>query len=150
MRQTWIKKLRQFYLVVIPFLDHAFSVLFQNTHAGMEAGHTAVVVSDLPSQSTSTTSLAGPGQLTSLVLRLPRGQVMALLIVAACTVEISSGGVRADSTMATLASGNTMSIWLMVAITATGLVAPGSATLPPHPNRPRVSAHGRLFHERSW
>jgi hypothetical protein len=117
MCQTWImpspvsRRHGWFYLLVIPFLDHAFSVLFQNTHAGMGAGHTAVAVSDLPSQSTSTMSLAGPGQLTSVVLRLPRGHVMTLLIVVACAVEISSGGVRADSTMATLlASGNTMSI----------------------------------------
>jgi hypothetical protein len=63
------------YLVVMPFVDHAFSVSFQNTHAGMGVGHTAVAVPSLPSHSTSTSLLAGPGQLISLVLRLPRGQL---------------------------------------------------------------------------
>lgn len=105
-------------LVVMPFVDHAFSVSFQNTHAGMGVGHTAVAVPALPSHSTSTSLLAGPGQLISLVLRLPRGQLTVWLIVAAYGVDISNGGVRADNFKADLLFGRSTSIWLRLVVVA--------------------------------
>lgn len=106
------------YLVVMPFVDHAFSVSFQNTHAGMGVGHTAVAVPALPSHSTSTSVLAGPGQLISLVLRLPRGQLTVWLMAAAYGVDICSGGVRPDNFKADLLLGRTTSIWLRLVVVA--------------------------------
>jgi hypothetical protein len=104
------------HLVVMPFLDHAFSVSFQKTHAGMGAGHTAVTFSALPSHSTDIIVFSGPGQRTSFVTRLPRPQDTLTALVAAYGVEICNGGLRADSFMADLLPGIRTSIWPMLAV----------------------------------
>jgi hypothetical protein len=131
----WVSR-RAAHLVVTPFFDHAFSVSFQKTHAGMGAGHTAVTLSALPSHSTNTTLLSGPGQRTSFVTSLPRVHATVLVIVAAYDVEISRGGVREDSFMAESVCGRTMSIWPMPAVTTEEASASSSRLL--------IAAQGRL------